>query len=376
MGAVAAGLVLATALKLLPTLRKNPVGVVPALLIALLAFGAIAIQRLPLVWAVFGLGRPGHAAGSLPPAQGRAGMSAASFSAADYLDLFLQFLILSLLSIGGAISTAPEMHRFLVLQKGWLDETQFTSSIALAQAAPGPNILFVAVLGWNTAGWLGALVAMLGIMLPSTTLVLAATRWAEANRSSMVVRSFTAGMAPLTLGLLVATGWLLAQPYVAVAGTPLEHRGPDPADRAGRAQDTPEPGVDGAGWRAAGSAGLGVNVPPGPELSFELSWRPRAASALFRSEDLVARVAQARDDVAMLVEDGCRSQPSSSGPRGEPCRAPPRPRGAATSTRARMSLQPRALSRSTVAIIEPAVASMGSMISAVRSSSWPTKRSK
>ncbi len=142
-------------------------------------------------------------------------MSAASFSAADYLDLFLQFLTLSLLSIGGAISTAPEMHRFLVLQKGWLDETQFTSSIALAQAAPGPNILFVAVLGWNTAGWLGALVAMLGIMLPSTTLVLAATRWAEANRSSLAVRSFTAGMAPLTLGLLVATGWLLALPYVA-----------------------------------------------------------------------------------------------------------------------------------------------------------------
>lgn len=56
MGAVAAGLVLATALKLLPTLRKNPVGLLPALMIALLAFGAIAIQRLPLVWVVFGLG--------------------------------------------------------------------------------------------------------------------------------------------------------------------------------------------------------------------------------------------------------------------------------------------------------------------------------
>ncbi|WP_397534514.1 chromate transporter [Roseateles sp.] len=142
-------------------------------------------------------------------------MNAATLSASDYLALFLQFLTLSLLSIGGAISTAPEMHRFLVLQKGWLNETQFTSSIALAQAAPGPNILFVAVLGWNTAGWMGAAVAMLGIMLPSTTLVLAATRWAEANREALAVRAFTSGMTPLTLGLLTATGWLLAQPYVA-----------------------------------------------------------------------------------------------------------------------------------------------------------------
>ena len=145
-------------------------------------------------------------------------MSAAApavLSMADLFDMFLRFLSLSLLSIGGAISTAPEMHRYLVVAKGWLSDTQFTSSIALAQAAPGPNILFVAVLGWNTAGWAGTLAAMLGIMLPSTTLVMAATRWAEANRNSLVVRSFTSGMAPLTLGLLSATGWLLALPYVA-----------------------------------------------------------------------------------------------------------------------------------------------------------------
>lgn len=139
----------------------------------------------------------------------------ATLSAAEFLGLFAQFLLLSLLSIGGAISTAPEMHRYLVLQKGWLSDTQFTGSIALAQAAPGPNILFVAVLGWNAAGWMGALVCMLGIMLPSTTLVLAATRWAREHQQSRPVRAFTAGMAPLTLGLLLATGWLLALPYVA-----------------------------------------------------------------------------------------------------------------------------------------------------------------
>ena len=132
----------------------------------------------------------------------------------DLSALFLHFLMLSLLSIGGAISTVPEMHRYLVGQQQWLSDTQFTSSIALAQAAPGPNVLFVAVLGWNVAGASGALAAMAGIMLPSTTLVLTATRWARANKDSLGVRAFTAGMMPLTLGLMLATGWLLAEPFV------------------------------------------------------------------------------------------------------------------------------------------------------------------
>lgn len=138
----------------------------------------------------------------------------------DLWALFLHFLTLSLLSIGGAITTAPDMHRYLVGERHWLSDTQFTASIALAQAAPGPNVLFVAVLGWNVAGLSGALAAMAGIMLPSTTLVLAATRWARKNRDSIGVRAFTAGVAPITLGLLLATGWLLAQPFLTVP----EHR--------------------------------------------------------------------------------------------------------------------------------------------------------
>ena len=70
-------------------------------------------------------------------------------TAAQWLDLFLHFAALSLLAVGGAITTAPDMQRFLVVEQGWLSDEQFTSSIALAQAAPGPNILFVPLLGWN-----------------------------------------------------------------------------------------------------------------------------------------------------------------------------------------------------------------------------------
>jgi chromate transporter len=132
--------------------------------------------------------------------------------AAGLLAMFGHFLLLSMMAIGGAITTAPDMQRFVVGERGWLTDAQFTTSVALAQSAPGPNLLFVAVVGWNVAGLAGVLVTMTGILLPSTTLALAATRWGAARRESIGVRAFTAGLAPLTLGLLLSTGWVLTEP--------------------------------------------------------------------------------------------------------------------------------------------------------------------
>lgn len=131
---------------------------------------------------------------------------------ADLLVLFGHFALLSLLSIGGAIATVPEMHRFLVTGRHWLDDATFAGSVALAQAAPGPNVLFVAVVGWNVAGAPGVVAAMLGSLLPSTTLALAASRWGAARQDSRAVRAFSAGMAPVTLGLVLSSGWVLAEP--------------------------------------------------------------------------------------------------------------------------------------------------------------------
>ena len=148
-----------------------------------------------------------------------------TLTAADWLGMFQHFASLSLLAVGGAITTAPDMHRYLVDETGWLSDSQFTSSIALAQAAPGPNILFVALIGWNVGlnaaasqgdGWhsatlaaLGLLVAMLGIMLPSSILTYTATRWAHQHRERLAIRAFKSGMAPIVIALLLATAWLL-----------------------------------------------------------------------------------------------------------------------------------------------------------------------
>ncbi|MDP3797455.1 MAG: chromate transporter [Polaromonas sp.] len=140
------------------------------------------------------------------------------FGAHEWLELFLHYLSLSLLSVGGAISTAPDMHRFLVDKQHWLTDAQFNASIAIAQAAPGPNVLFIALLGWNVGlnaggmltGLLGVFLALLGILIPSTTLTYTAAQWGHRNRELRAVRAFKQGMAPIVVALLIATGCILA----------------------------------------------------------------------------------------------------------------------------------------------------------------------
>lgn len=143
----------------------------------------------------------------------------------DWFSLFTHFLGVSLLAVGGAISAAPEMHRFLVSDTQWIDDATFANSITLAQAAPGPNVLFVAAMGMNVglsqsggaqAGWiawaygaLGAIVCMMGMLLPSGVLTLFIARWSRHNRELKFVKAFKAGMAPIVIGLLISTGYVL-----------------------------------------------------------------------------------------------------------------------------------------------------------------------
>jgi chromate transporter len=70
----------------------------------------------------------------------------------------------------------------------------------------------VAVVGWNIAGLAGVAATLAGSLLPSATLALAASQFGEGQRESRGMRAFTTGMAPLTLGLLLATGWILTEP--------------------------------------------------------------------------------------------------------------------------------------------------------------------
>jgi chromate transporter len=137
---------------------------------------------------------------------------------ADWFDLFRQFLYYSIVSISGPLVLLPEMRNFLVNQHHWMTDAQFSASIVLAQAAPGPNVLFVALLGWNVglnAGNIftalgGGLLCMLGILLPSSTIVFVTARWVQRNNELIAVRAFKQGMAPVVIALLIASGWTLS----------------------------------------------------------------------------------------------------------------------------------------------------------------------
>lgn len=114
----------------------------------------------------------------------------------------------------------PDIHWYLVIEHGWITQQQFTSSVALAQVAPGPNVLFVALMGWNVGanagsvylGALGAVLCLFGLVLPSSLLTLVATRWAQRNREHPFVCALKTGLTPLVVALLASTAWLLLAP--------------------------------------------------------------------------------------------------------------------------------------------------------------------
>lgn len=121
-----------------------------------------------------------------------------------------QLMLLSLLQVGGAIAVAPDLHRLLVDELRLIGDAQFAASVAIAQSSPGPNALYVAVLGYQVAGLAGAVAGQIAILLPSSLLAIGAGRWVSAHRRHRALLAFKTGMAPITIGLLLATSWIIA----------------------------------------------------------------------------------------------------------------------------------------------------------------------
>jgi chromate transporter len=126
-------------------------------------------------------------------------------------ELFREFAMLSFVAFGGATALLPEMHRVVVDQHQWLDDTTFTHLYAIAQAAPGPNVLVVTLIGWKVAGLAGALVATLAMCLPMSVLIyLLIDRW-ESFAGKRWQRAISIGVAPLAVGLVFSGATLIAQ---------------------------------------------------------------------------------------------------------------------------------------------------------------------
>ena len=123
--------------------------------------------------------------------------------------LSLHFLALWFVAIGGPSTILPEIHRYVVEVHQLLTSTQFAEIYTLAQAAPGPNVMYVTLIGWHLAGWAGAAATTLPLLVPATTLTLLVGHLNERYPNAPIGRAIRRGLTPVTIGLMFASATIL-----------------------------------------------------------------------------------------------------------------------------------------------------------------------
>lgn len=126
------------------------------------------------------------------------------------LQIAARFALLSLLSFGGVNVVLPDAHHFVVDTQHWLTDQQFADFFAIAQAAPGPNFLMFALIGWQVAGALGAITATLAIIVPAGTLAFVVGGLWHRFRNAPWRRATQTGLAPVTIGLIFSSALVLS----------------------------------------------------------------------------------------------------------------------------------------------------------------------
>jgi chromate transporter len=127
----------------------------------------------------------------------------------DLSALFLHFLALWFVAIGGPSTILPDVHRYLVEVHHLLTNTQFAELYTLAQVAPGPNALYVTLIGWHLAGWAGAAATTLPLLVPASTLTLLVGHLNERYPNAPIGRAIRRGLTPITIGLMFASATIL-----------------------------------------------------------------------------------------------------------------------------------------------------------------------
>jgi chromate transporter len=121
------------------------------------------------------------------------------------------FSQLSLLAFGGGNTILPEMQRQVVDVHHWMPASEFSALFALAQAAPGPNLMIVTLVGWHVAGWAGMLVASVAKFGPSSIVTILALHVWERFKDRPWRRYAQAGLVPVTAGIVAASAALIAE---------------------------------------------------------------------------------------------------------------------------------------------------------------------
>jgi chromate transporter len=131
------------------------------------------------------------------------------------------FFMLSMVAFGAATSVVPDLHRVLVETTHVMSEVDFAGLFAMSQAAPGTNVMFVPVLGWQVAGLPGAIIALVAFCSPTALLALAIERLSKRHRTARWHVTIRRSLAPITVGLLISTGYLLGQTTMTFGGISL-----------------------------------------------------------------------------------------------------------------------------------------------------------
>jgi chromate transporter len=126
------------------------------------------------------------------------------------LTLAWTFGLMSLFAVGGANSAIPEMHRVTVDVQHWLSDKQFADMFAISQMSPGPNVLIVTLIGYSVAGLAGALVATISMCVPTAVLAYGVSRLMTRSSRSRWPAIIQAALVPLSIGLMGASGLILA----------------------------------------------------------------------------------------------------------------------------------------------------------------------
>ena len=104
---------------------------------------------------------------------------------------------MSFLAVGGGASILAPIHHQVVEVYGWISQREFVDMFAISRAAPGPGSMLVTLIGWKMAGWPGAVVASLGIFIPSSLLCYGVAKAWNKARGTRVHAALEQGLTPI-----------------------------------------------------------------------------------------------------------------------------------------------------------------------------------
>jgi chromate transporter len=123
--------------------------------------------------------------------------------------LALRIGALGCVAVGGGNALVPALHDAAVTSMHWMNEAAFAEAVGLSQAAPGPNMLLMPLIGWYVAGIAGALVALVAFLVPTTTIAIVGSRWLVRHAHTDAVTSLRWALRPVSGGLMLSAGVVL-----------------------------------------------------------------------------------------------------------------------------------------------------------------------